>query len=73
MPVTVPATTGFGLEFDEVARLFREGLGGFEGGLSAGNYIRIAKTLASPATCDLQGAVNRNRRATISIFERREG
>lgn len=37
-----------------LARMFREGLDGFKGGLSADNYIRIAKTSASTATRDLQ-------------------
>jgi Fic family protein len=40
-----------------LARMFREGLGGFQGGLSADNYIRIAKTSASTATRDLQDLV----------------
>ncbi|WP_245882422.1 Fic family protein [Spirosoma oryzae] len=34
-------------------RLFREGLTGFSGGLSAENYIRIAKTSRATATRDL--------------------
>lgn len=37
-----------------LARIFQEGLSGFKGGLSAENYIRIAKTSASTATRDLQ-------------------
>ncbi len=40
-----------------LARMFREGLGGFTGGLSAENYIRITKTSASTATRDLQDLV----------------
>ena len=40
-----------------VARIFKEGASGFEGGLSAENYIRIAKTSASTATRDLQDLV----------------
>ncbi|MEN8255104.1 MAG: Fic family protein, partial [Verrucomicrobiota bacterium] len=40
-----------------LSRMFREGLGGFKGGLSADNYIRIAKTSASTATRDLQDLV----------------
>ena len=40
-----------------IARMFAEGLEGFEGGLSADNYIRIAKTSASTATRDLQDLV----------------
>ncbi len=47
-----------------VLRMLREGPRGFEGGLSASNYIRIAKTSASTATRDLtelvaQGALRR--------------
>ena len=42
-----------------VARMFAEGLEGFEGGLSADNYIRIAKTSASTATRDLKDLVER--------------
>jgi Fic family protein len=42
-----------------LARMFREGISGFEGGLSADNYIRIAKTSASTATRDLQDLVAR--------------
>lgn len=38
-------------------RMFKEGLGGFTGGLSADKYIRIAKTSASTATRDLQDLV----------------
>lgn len=38
-------------------RMFREGLDGFKGGLSADNYIRIARTSASTATRDLQDLV----------------
>ncbi len=37
-----------------LSRMFAEGLDGFEGGLSADNYIRISKTSASTATRDLQ-------------------
>jgi len=38
-------------------RIFREGIGGFKGGLSASNYIRIAGTTSSTATRDLQHLV----------------
>ena len=41
-----------------VTRLFREGVSGFEGGLSAKNYIKIANTSASTATRDLQQLVD---------------
>jgi Fic family protein len=40
-----------------IARLFREGVAGFQGGLSAENYMRIAKTTPSTATRDLQKLV----------------
>jgi Fic family protein len=40
-----------------LSRMFKEGLSGFKGGLSAENYIRIAKTSASTATRDLQDLV----------------
>jgi Fic family protein len=40
-----------------LARMFREGVGGFKGGLSAENYIRIAKTSRATATRDLQDLV----------------
>lgn len=42
-----------------LARLFREGPEGFEGGLSAENYIRIAKTSRATATRDLQDLVTK--------------
>ena len=40
-----------------LARMFREGLNGFKGGLSAENYIGIAKTSRATATRDLQELV----------------
>ena len=40
-----------------VARMFREGLDGFKGGLSAANYITIADTSRATATRDLQELV----------------
>ena len=40
-----------------IARMFREGIDGFEGGLSAENYIGIAKTSRATATRDLQDLV----------------
>jgi len=40
-----------------LARMFKEGLSGFKGGLSADNYIIIARTSASTATRDLQDLV----------------
>jgi Fic family protein len=40
-----------------IARMFREGLEGFKGGLSAENYIRITGTSRATATRDLQDLV----------------
>jgi Fic family protein len=40
-----------------LARMFREGIGGFKGGLSAENYISIARTSRATATRDLQDLV----------------
>ena len=40
-----------------LTRIFKEGLSGFKGGLSADNYIRITKASASTATRDLQDLV----------------
>jgi Fic family protein len=40
-----------------IARMLREGIDGFEGGLSAENYISIAKTSRATATRDLQDLV----------------
>lgn len=42
-----------------LARMFQEGLDGFKGGLSADNYIKIAKTSASTTTRDLQDLVTK--------------
>ncbi len=47
-----------------IARMFREGPGGFKGGLSAENYLKITGTSRATATRDLQdlvekGALNR--------------
>ena len=36
-----------------MARMFREGLDGFKGGLSAGNYISITQASRATATRDL--------------------
>jgi len=43
-----------------IERLFREGLDGFKGGLSAENYISITGTSRATATRDLQGLVEKN-------------
>lgn len=40
-----------------IERIFREGLNGFKGGLSAENYIRITGTSRATATRDLQALV----------------
>ena len=40
-----------------VARMFKEGVDGFKGGLSADNYIAIAKISRATATRDLQNLV----------------
>jgi Fic family protein len=40
-----------------IARRFQEGIDGFQGGLSAENYIAIAKTSRATATRDLQDLV----------------
>ena len=42
-----------------ITRMLREGVNGFEGGLSAKNYIVIANTSASTATRDLQDLVDK--------------
>jgi len=41
-----------------VLRIFREGIDGFKGGLSAENYIRITKTSRATATRDLSEMVD---------------
>lgn len=42
-----------------IARMFREGVDGFKGGLSAEKYINISKTSRATATRDLQDLVER--------------
>jgi Fic family protein len=42
-----------------IARMFREGIDGFKGGLSAENYISITGTSRATATRDLQNLVER--------------
>jgi Fic family protein len=42
-----------------IARMFREGIDGFKGGLSAENYISITKTSRATATRDLQDLVEK--------------
>lgn len=42
-----------------VQRVFREGINGFKGGLSADNYMRISRAASSTATRDLQNLVER--------------
>jgi len=43
-----------------IARMFREGLEGFKGGLSADNYISITGTSRATATRDLRDLVEKN-------------
>lgn len=49
--------------------MFKEGIDGFKGGLSAENYISIAKTSRATATRDLQDLVEK--RALTRTGERR--
>ena len=42
-----------------IARVFREGIDGFKGGLSAENYISITGTSRATATRDLQNLIER--------------
>jgi Fic family protein len=42
-----------------IARMFREGPGGFKGGLSADNYLKISGTSRATATRDLQDLVEK--------------
>lgn len=42
-----------------IARMFKEGIDGFRGGLSADNYITISKTSRATATRDLQDLVEK--------------
>jgi Fic family protein len=42
-----------------IARIFREGIDGFKGGLSAENYISITGTSRATATRDLQNLIER--------------
>ena len=42
-----------------IERMFREGLGGFKGGLSAENYIRITHASRATTTRDLQDLVEK--------------
>lgn len=52
-----------------IARMFREGLEGFKGGLSADNYISITGTSRATATRDLQDLVEKG--ALIRAGERK--
>jgi Fic family protein len=66
-----------------IARMFREGINGFKGGLSAENYITITKSSRATATRDLQdlvakGALTRtgelrHTRYHLNISDQREG
>src|SRR5215467_2886471 len=42
-----------------ITRVFKEGIDGFKGGLSADNYISISKTSRATATRDLQDLVEK--------------
>src|SRR6266705_2331441 len=42
-----------------IARMFREGIDGFKGGLSAENYISITRASRATATRDLQDLVSK--------------
>jgi Fic family protein len=42
-----------------IARIFREGIDGFKGGLSAENYISITGTSRATATRDLQNLIEK--------------
>jgi Fic family protein len=42
-----------------IARMFKEGIDGFKGGLSAEDYISISKTSRATATRDLQDLVEK--------------
>ena len=50
--------------------MFREGLSGFKGGLSAENYISITGVSRATTTRDLQGLVNKG--ALIKTGERKD-
>lgn len=50
-------------------RMFREGLEGFKGGLSAGNYVSITAASAATATRDLADLVDKS--ALVRVGERR--
>jgi len=52
-----------------IARMFKEGISGFKGGLSADNYITIARTSRATATRDLQDLVMKG--ALLRTGERR--
>ncbi len=52
-----------------IARMYREGLEGFEGGLSAENYISITNTSRATATRDLQDLVEKG--ALVRTGERK--
>jgi len=52
-----------------IARMFREGIDGFKGGLTAENYITITRASRATATRDLQDMVNKG--ALVRTGERR--
>lgn len=51
-----------------IARMFREGIDGFKGGLSAENYITITGTSRATATRDLQDLVEKRALARVGEF-----
>jgi Fic family protein len=51
-----------------IARMFREGVEGFKGGLSAENYLSISKTSRATATRDLQDLVAKGALARTGEF-----
>ena len=55
-----------------IARIFREGIDGFQGGLSAENYIRISQTSRATATRDLQDLVEKARSRKPANYDTRD-
>ncbi len=52
-----------------IARIFKEGINGFKGGLSAENYIAITGTSRATATRDLQDLVEKRRSPKLANFD----
>ena len=53
-----------------IARTMREGVKGFDGGLSAKNYISIAQTSPSTATRDLNDLVDKKLQAFANTLKK---